>query len=561
MKTHFIRQIFIFLVLMGCRQQLIASDAEVKTVRVGFFQFDGYQETDADGVHSGYGYDLLGLVQRYANVNFEYVGCQNSLSECLQMLRDGEIDLLTSSPRSAERMSEFDFTLPVGESSVMLNVRASDSRYFPYDFEHFGHLEIGMLEYSSIYSQLETFSVENGFTCTIHYYRSIKLLEQALKNKEVDAIATSSQRRIQDEKTIAKFNNQYFHMIVKKGNRQLVDLLDYAISQMNSNEGDWQHTLYHKNYITPQSNQISFSEQEKAYILKHSDYRSPVVVVFDNVWKPFSSKEDGSYEGIIPDYWDRIMKITGMTSRCYDAGSPYVNLQILNEGKADIYLGISESFAATEKEGLLLSPVFMNVGASFLYRKSNPNIQKIGLCHNTPVLNLQFPPEADRELRYYADTDEGYRALKRGEVDVVVCYTLDAERLVLNDLDGSVSYRILSGLNLDLMAAISAKADHTLLSIVSKCINHMKGAETEVIVQNNLSFTNTDFRLRDWMIRHPYATGCIVLLVLTVLGIILIMGIRLRIRRAVDAEQRRQLKKQCRLCYRHQSRCARYLRT
>ena len=49
-----------------------------ETIRVGFFEMDGYHMQDETGKRSGYGYDTLRLMARYWNVRFEYIGYDKS---------------------------------------------------------------------------------------------------------------------------------------------------------------------------------------------------------------------------------------------------------------------------------------------------------------------------------------------------------------------------------------------------------------------------------------------------------------------------------------------------
>lgn len=541
MKTHYCKITQIIVGLMCLLSVHVTMADNIPTVRVGFFEFDGYQNTSAEGEHSGYGYDMLCLVQRYSNLNFEYVANQSNLNECLDMLKRGEIDLITTSPKTAERMRDFDFSSPVGETSLMLNVRDDDERYTPYGFARFGHLQLGLLEYTTVDNVVAKFAKDNGFTYTPHYYSSVELLCDALEQKEVDAIVTSALRRMGNEKMVAQFASQYFHMIVKKGNHNLLNALNYAIDQMNANEGDWQQRLYHRNYVSNNQHKLVFSDQEKAYILEHTR-KLPVVIAIDNDWVPFSHQNGVEYEGIVPDYIKQVMEMTGMNCRYYDTGTPIADLKLLNEGKADIYVGISESFSHAEKCELMLSPVFMNVGTSFLCLKTAGEIKRIGICDNCPVLNNAFVPRDGQTVRNFKNSDASLGALKRGEIDAVLCYTLDAERLVLNDRYGVLTYRIISGMSLDLRAAIAINSDHTLMSIFSKCINHMRGADTEVIVQNNMAFVNNDFRLRDWVFRHLWFTAFACLLVAIVAFVVIVLIFRLRYRSAVANEQKQLLK-------------------
>jgi ABC-type amino acid transport substrate-binding protein len=100
-----------------------------ETVKVGFFAFEGYHEIDEDGNKSGYGYDFLQLTQKYVNLNYEYVGYENSWEEMQQMLLDGEIDMVTSAHKTEERLEKYDFSMPIGSNSININTRADEERF------------------------------------------------------------------------------------------------------------------------------------------------------------------------------------------------------------------------------------------------------------------------------------------------------------------------------------------------------------------------------------------------------------------------------------------------
>lgn len=73
-----------------------------KTIKVGFFAFDGYHMMDENGNRSGYGYDFLRLAARYLDLDYEYIGYDKSWDEIQEMLKNGEIDLLTSIQKTPE---------------------------------------------------------------------------------------------------------------------------------------------------------------------------------------------------------------------------------------------------------------------------------------------------------------------------------------------------------------------------------------------------------------------------------------------------------------------------
>ena len=87
-----------------------------ETVKVGFFAMDGYHMMDEEGNRSGYGYDFLRLMACYWDVDYEYVGYNQSWDDMQQILEDGEIDMVTSPRTTPDREEKTNFqlwTIPV----------------------------------------------------------------------------------------------------------------------------------------------------------------------------------------------------------------------------------------------------------------------------------------------------------------------------------------------------------------------------------------------------------------------------------------------------------------
>ena len=67
-----------------------------QTVKTSIFYFEGYHMKDEDGSLTGYGIEFLNLVSEYSHLNFQYTGYDRSWGEMLTMLKNGEIDVVTS---------------------------------------------------------------------------------------------------------------------------------------------------------------------------------------------------------------------------------------------------------------------------------------------------------------------------------------------------------------------------------------------------------------------------------------------------------------------------------
>lgn len=79
-------------------------------------------------------YDFLRLAARYLDVDYEYVGYENSWADMNDMLENGEIDMVTSAQYTQERSKKFDFSRPIGTSCAILTVKAGDNRIVATDY-------------------------------------------------------------------------------------------------------------------------------------------------------------------------------------------------------------------------------------------------------------------------------------------------------------------------------------------------------------------------------------------------------------------------------------------
>ena len=120
-----------------------------ETVKVGFFAMDGYHMMDEEGNRSGYGYDFFRLMARYWDVDYEYVGYDQSWDDMQQMLEDGEIDMVTSARKTPDREEKFDFSRPIGTNYGMLTVRSDNSTIVDGDYSTYNGMRVALLNGSS----------------------------------------------------------------------------------------------------------------------------------------------------------------------------------------------------------------------------------------------------------------------------------------------------------------------------------------------------------------------------------------------------------------------------
>ena len=118
--------------------------ASPRSVKVGFFANSGYHEILSNGQKSGYGYELLSEISRFADLNYEFVGYDKNWDDMLEMLRKGEIDLVSSAQKKIKDGTPFDYSLPVGPDSNYIVVRKSDKALL--DEINYGIRQMDMVE-------------------------------------------------------------------------------------------------------------------------------------------------------------------------------------------------------------------------------------------------------------------------------------------------------------------------------------------------------------------------------------------------------------------------------
>ena len=95
-----------------------------KTVRVGWYE-SPFNTMDQFGRRSGYAYDYQKKIAAYTGWNYEYV--EGSWPELLQMLIDGEIDLMSDVSFTEERGESMLFSsLPMGAEEYYIFISPSN---------------------------------------------------------------------------------------------------------------------------------------------------------------------------------------------------------------------------------------------------------------------------------------------------------------------------------------------------------------------------------------------------------------------------------------------------
>ena len=306
-------------------------------LRVGFYAYDGYHAIAEDGTRSGYGYDLLQLLSRYANIDYSYHGYENSMDENMLMLERGEIDLLTSVKWTEERAQKFDYSdRSIGTISTVMTVKQGNTSIVNGDYSTYNGILLGFLKGSPRIEEFAAYSQEKGFTYQSVYFDTTQQMAEALQNGEVDALASTSMRLVQNEWTIDSFNEAPIYIIVRKGDRQTLDLVNHVLDRMEIEELNWRHELQHRYHTSGQGPIPLLTQAERDYLARQKEAGYVYTVLVNPDRYPYSYIEDGQMVGIMADLFDLIAQRAGIDYEWLLPTDREDYAQRMQKGEADI---------------------------------------------------------------------------------------------------------------------------------------------------------------------------------------------------------------------------------
>ena len=540
--------ILMTMLLLTALLSLSASAAETvsqhERVRVGFFAMDGYHMMDENGNRSGYGYDFLRLMARYWDVDYEYVGYDKSWEEMQQMLIDGEIDMVTSARRTPEREELFDFSRPIGTNNGILTVRSDNSTIVEGKYSTYDGMRVALLRGNSRNDEFTEYARTKGFTYKSVHFDSAEEIAEALQNGTVDAIVTSSLRKMNNERILEKFGSSDFYVIVKKGNTELLNKINYAIDQMNAAEGSWKTTLYNENYEATDTKNLEHTEEEKRIIAQYSK-ENPLHVLCDPTRYPYSYTENGEVKGILPDYFRKIADYAGLSYEflvpatrdeyiAYQSNKDAVNISI--DARLD-----TDNYAETKEWGLTAPYITMRM-ARVTRRDFDGKINVVTTVNQTASTSIEDVLAPGAEKLMCSTRQEMMEAVRNGKADAAFVYYYMAQAFVNSDTTGTMTYTLLEQPTFSYRMVVSSTENHALAGILTKAMYAMPDNLVEDLATQYTTYKATNLTLADMIRLHPVTVVAIIVFISWMAVTMIIIVNRLRTRRKLQLAAQQKAK-------------------
>ena len=445
-----------------------------KTVRVGWHEAP-YYITDENGRRSGYSYEYQQKLTCYTGWNYEYV--EGSWSDLVQMLKDGEIDLMANMSYTEERARSMLFaSLPMGTESYYVFVPSDHTGIAADDYSSLNGKKVGVAKGSIQGEMFLEWEKAHDVEAELIEMSTTEEESLLLLGSGLDAFVTMDVNA--DPQTMVpvwKIGSSDFFFATSKDRPDLLGELNFAMSRIQDENGYYNQELSNR-YLKNTGARLFLDPEELEWLESHPTIR----VGYQDNYMAFCARDGatGELTGALKDYLDYASTMLENANLNFEAiAFPTVSdaIQALQEGEVDCVFPANMEAYDAEVLDVVMTPALMKTEMDAVVRASGQKEfirqDEVTVAVNEGNTNYEiflsefFP---GWKIRYYKDTPAGLDAVAAGEADCVVIsnYRLSNIARQCEDLHLTSVY---TGVDMDYYLALR-KGDTQLYSILSRII-------------------------------------------------------------------------------------------
>ncbi len=516
------------------------TEEQPEVLKVGFFAFSGYHTIEEDGHRSGYGYEFLQRLAIHAGWSYEYVGYDKSYADALDMLRNGEIDIVTSVSKTPEREKEFLFSnQDIGVNSTIFTVKAGNSDIVEGDYSTYDGITVGMLKDNSKNANFKQFAADHGFTFKPVYFVGQDELSAALQEGKVDGAVTGSLRLLENEWLLESFDASPFYICTRKDRKDLMDQINAAINEMDLHDPNWRDLLHETYYATNQDGSIILNANERAFLEEHRASGKPLRLLFNPERIPYCYFRNGQAQGILPSLFDILAKRLGLTYEYIPVKDRNEYYALRASGAADVVLDFAGDYYLAEEEGYKITvPYFQTNFARLTLDGFTGNAEKLATMERADAIsNLIASRYSEDNITRYPTTDECVQAVLNGDADATILYSYTAEMYVQQDARNRLSSVVFGDTSLSYAVKNNVQGGRYLLSLLDKGADSITDAELDTIMSREIDAgRERSISLIRFLYQNPIYCVAGVMIILLLLFALAMLTVRTRNQRKLKEQ-------------------------
>ncbi|MDT9335134.1 EAL domain-containing protein [Clostridium perfringens] len=241
----------IFLIIITVLGMIIKFDSKKincdrKTIKVGFYEYYPYYYLNKNSIPDGYYNELLEVISNKLNLNYEYVDC--NITNALQKLKSGEIDLVFGISKTPDREKEYEFTdhyINNDNFAIYTNKNIKSG-----DLKALNGLKMGYLKGEENNEWILRFLNNKGINVNIKNVSNYLQDKEYLYNNKVDFVVENTRSNLNYEnkniKKIFEFSSGPVYIVSRKDNKKLIERIDSVLGDLEENEEQKDVNLYSK---------------------------------------------------------------------------------------------------------------------------------------------------------------------------------------------------------------------------------------------------------------------------------------------------------------------------
>ena len=348
-----------------------AKQPDHKVVRVGWFD-SSFCYWDQFGRRKGIDYEYQQKISAYTGWTYEYV--EDSWSNLLQMLIDGEIDLLSDVSYTEERTAYMSFPdLPMGAEAYYIYVNAANREISAQDISTFNGKRIGVNQGSVQEGFLKEWAEKNGLVIDVVplVAGEAESLEMLVRD-ELDGYATiytlGSEERVYP---VCRVGESYFYYAVNKRRPDLLAELNMALSGIQDEDPYFNQKISEENHYNTTKKDIFLTPDQEDWLSSHGAIR----IGYLDDFLPFCQTDRGTGEltGALKDYLAHA--VNSLRKDIQFEAIPYTTteaaLKAMKSGEIDCVFPVNLSSYDAEQMGVRLTDPAMKTEMNVVVRSSD----------------------------------------------------------------------------------------------------------------------------------------------------------------------------------------------
>jgi diguanylate cyclase (GGDEF)-like protein len=515
-----------------------------KTVRVGWYE-SPFNTTDQYGRRSGYAYDYQRKIAAYTGWNYEYV--EGSWPELMQMLIDGEIDLMSDVSYTDERAEIMLFSSqPMGAEEYYIFISPDNEEINKDDYSTFNGKKAGVNKGSVQVGFFRDWAAVNGVQAELlEMTEDVDEALDMLNRGDIDMyVVLDGYLDARLAAPVCKVGASDFFFAVNRTRSDLLAELNAAMNRIQEGNHNYHQQLYEK-YLKAYGFNYYLSTEEKSWLSDHGAIR----VGYQDKYLSFCAADEktGELTGALKDYLEDAATCFQNAELRFETvayPSAAAAMDALKNGEVDCMFPSNLSISDGEELGLVMTPTVMTSEIYALVRKVEQHtfLQKEQITvaavegdPNCRTIMMDHFPGWKRED--YSDVQACLQAVSDGKADCVLISNYQynnlgrqCEKLNLAAMD--------TGKNADYCIAVH-KGSTELYSILTRTTDIVSNTSINAAL-SYYSAEEAKTTLIDFIRENPAVDIAVVVVIFALLTIIVAQQRIIRTKRELEESHQRE---------------------